>query len=259
MKLALLCDYGLDDAIATLYLLNNAEKFEKIDILPIGGNVPLSMAVDNAKRILSFAQISDENIRVVDTTVIHQFEEYLPEIHGKDGIGDILPLEYTYNKPLMPYDLWLSDIDDSYVVLSLGPATLTVDILRKKNIKNLIIMGGNIAETPNYGEYEFNHGMDAEAFAECVKHDHFTATLDTPISKFCDFNKIKLNSDGLMEKFIKRAVELSNFRNEKECYIYDLVAAVYLLHPEKFIVEKATDNFGNTLKVLKYIASSPLI
>ena len=51
-SVAILCDYGVDDAIATLYLLENAKHFDKIDILAIGGNFPLEE---------TFKKVSDHN------------------------------------------------------------------------------------------------------------------------------------------------------------------------------------------------------
>lgn len=259
MKIALLCDYGLDDAIATLYLFKSADKFQQIDILPIAGNFSLKTSMNNIKRILSNIKHVPKNIRLVNTAAVLQHEEFLPQIHGKDGIGDILPEEASYTGEIMDYNMWIDELDASYTIVSLGPCTVTLDILKKSTCHSLLLMGGNISEKPNYNEYEFNHGMDIAAFTECVKNHHVIATLDTCHCDLCDFNNIKLKDDDLFEKMVKRAVQLSNERREDGCYIYDLIAAVYLLHPKKFLEEKMKDNFGNHLNVLKYIDNSPLI
>ncbi len=259
MKLALLCDYGLDDMVATLYLLKHADKFEQIDILPVGGNFPLADAFNNAKRILTYVERLPSNVNLVDTSSVAQFEEKLAEIHGADGIGNFLPKEHKYDGKVLDYDVWLGTVDESYVIMSLGPCTVTADILKNKSVNSLILMCGNIAEPPNHGEYEFNHGMDPAAFSECVEKPHFVATLDTCHCEQCDFNRIKIENDGLFERAIKKAVELSNSRGEKSCYIYDLVAAKYLLHPELFTSYSATDPFGNRLNVLKYISTEQII
>ena len=259
MKIALLCDYGLDDAIATLYLFKNAEKFEKIDILPIAGNFPLQIAMNNAKRILSQVEELPPNINLVDTSVVPQFEASVSDIHGVDGMGDFLPQEQGYKGEVISYNDWINDVDEEYTVLSLGPCTVTLDILKKRKIGSLIMMGGNIAEPPNFDVYEFNHGMDPTAFAECVKFNHFVATLDTCHCAPCDFNLIDFKDSGLFGKTVKRYIEMSNSRAEKGCYIYDLVATVYLLQPEKFSSEFKTDPFGNRLNVLKYTSQNSII
>lgn len=259
MKIALLCDYGLDDAVATLYLFKNAEKFEQIDILPIAGNFPLQVAMNNAKRILSNVESLPKNINLVDTSSVSQFEAFLPEIHGADGMGDFMPQEQDYVGQIMSYENWLNGVDEGYAILSLGPCTVTLDILKRRKVGALIMMGGNIAEPPNFDKYEFNHGMDPDSFAECVKFNHFVATLDTCHCAPCDFNLIDFKDDGLFGKAVKRYIELSNSRAEKGCYIYDLVAVAYLLQPEKFSSEFKTDPFGNRLNVLKYTSQNSII
>ncbi len=259
MKIALLCDYGLDDAIATLYLLKNAEKYEQIDILPVGGNFSLQMTMNNAKRILSQIEALPKNVTLVDTSSVPQNGDCLPNIHGADGMGDFLPQEPCYAEKIQSYDAWIDGVDESYVLVSLGPCTVTYDILKKCKVNSVIMMGGNISERPNFGAYEFNHGMDPVAFSECVKFNHSIATLDTCHCGPCDFNYITLKNDGLFERAVKRYVELSNERKEEGCYVYDLVAIIYLMHPERFSSECKEDAFGNRLNVLKYVSRDPIV
>ncbi len=252
-NLALFCDYGLDDAAATLYLLKNADKFENIYILPIAGNVPLKTSHTNALRLLTYVESVPENVHIINTSSVSQNEEYLPSIHGKDGIGDILPLEFDKNIKVTPYNEWIDKVDSSFVLVSVGPCTVPLDVLNKKGELPLLIMGGNIAEPPNYKGYEFNHGMDVDAFAACVKYPHFAGTLDTCHNPLCDFNLYKSDTDTLFDRVVKRGVEMSNERGEKGSFIYDLITVIYLTNPEKFTAETLTDKDGNVLTVLKYI------
>ncbi len=46
-KIILICDYGLDDAIATSYILEHFRLFYKIDIIPVSGNMPLEISIKN--------------------------------------------------------------------------------------------------------------------------------------------------------------------------------------------------------------------
>ena len=192
-SLAILCDYGLDDLAATAYILEHAANFEKIDILAVGGNFPLDVAFLNAKRIMDSYEELPTNVRLVDTSSVSQFGESIPHIHGADGMGNVLPPpdeKLCERIHALPYDEWLRYLDDSYILLSLGPCTVTADILRRHGALPLILMAGNIAEPPNFNGYEFNHALDIPAFAECVKYPHAAATLDSCHAPLCDFYKI---------------------------------------------------------------------
>ncbi len=258
-NIALLCDYGLDDAIATLYLFNNADNFEKIDILPIAGNFPRHKTLVNAKRLLTYADHLPENVRIVDTASVEQPGEDIPEIHGNDGMGDVLDTRYEEKVPVISYEEWLDELDNNYIIVSLGPCTVTLDILRKKGDISLIMMAGNISEEPNYNGYEFNHGVNTEAFAECVKYPHATVTLDTCHCDCCNLNKTTISKNGLLGELISRYHDLSKSRNEEICAIYDLTAVVYAIHPEKFVITQKTDKDGNVISVLEYISQEPII
>ncbi|MBR2043056.1 MAG: nucleoside hydrolase [Clostridia bacterium] len=259
MKIALLCDYGFDDAIATLHLFNNADKFDGIDILPVAGNFPLETAFNNAKRLVYNAEVLPEKLRIVNTAEIEQKGENIPHIHGNDGMGDILPAEYEEKVSVISYGDWLNEVNEDYVILSLGPCTVTADLLSKKGSLPLIMMAGNINERPNYKSYEFNHGVNPDAFAKCVKHPHKAATLDTCHCDKIDLNVTSVKKDGLIGKMIARYKEMSNVRKDDFCAIYDLVAVVYLLHPERFTSEVKIDAFNNAVTVLRYISEEPII
>lgn len=258
-NIALLCDYGLDDAIATLYLFQNANNFGKIDILPISGNFPQSQTFINAKRLIFNADILPQNVRIVDTAVLSQKGDSIPEIHGNDGMGDLLKAEFEEKVPVIDYQQWIEELDKSYIIVSLGPCTVTSDILKKKGALPLVMMAGNINESPNYNGYEFNHGIDTESFAECVKYPHVSATLDTCHCENCDLNKITVNETGLLGRLLQRYRDMSNSRNETVCAVYDLTAIVYLIYPERFNILQKYDKDGNLVSVLEYIGEGPII
>ena len=258
-NLALLCDYGLDDLIATLYLFEHADGFGRIDILPVAGNFPLAQAFVNAKRVVTYTDVLPEKVRIVDTSSVPQKGECIPEIHGRDGMGDVLPPEYEEKVPVVGYEEWLGEVDGSYVILSLGPCAVTADILRKKGALPLIMMAGNIAEPPNYNGREFNHGVDVAAFAQTVKYPHVSATLDTCHSPKCDLNRIEVPTEGILGRMLCRYREMSRERKEAVCSVYDLTAVIYLLFPERFVVEQRTDPDGNLVSVLRYIAEAPIL
>lgn len=250
-KIILICDYGLDDAVATSYILENYQLFEKIEIIPVAGNMPLEISFKNAIRILDNLKIIPDNVRVIDTSFISQQYEYLDYIHGKDGIGDFLPQESCINIEPIEFNTWIKTITNDYLIVSLGPCTVANKILNSIDLP-LLIMGGNISQQPNYNGYEFNHGIDISAFEACVKHHHVIATLDTCHNPYCNFYKINIDNNNLSTCFIKRSVELSKQRNEKEAYIYDFITILYLFYPEKFIISNCIDKDGNELSMLLY-------
>ncbi len=258
-KVALLCDYGMDDAIATLYLLKHATLFEKIDILAIGGNFPQKDSLVNIKRLLTYADSVPSNLRVVDTASAPQSENHIPEIHGNDGMGDVLPAVFEEKAPVITYEEWLRDVDADTVIVSLGPCSVTQDILQKKGALPLILMAGNVAEPPNYNGYEFNHGMDTAAFAETVKHPHAVATLDTCHVPACNLNMLTLPAEGLFARMLQRYQALSKGRGEEICSVYDMVAVAYLIHPDRFVTEDATDPDGNRLSLLRYVSKKSIL
>ncbi len=256
-KLAVLCDYGLDDAVATCCLLEHSEQFAQIDLVPVGGNFPLKTSFDNAKRLLArYGHV--KNVRLVDTSSLPQPFETLCHIHGNNGMGDLLP-DPVPEIPSLDYRQWVKTLSpEDTVLLSLGPCTVTLDILNTVGPLPLVMMAGNIAEPPNYKGYEFNHGLDTVAFGECVKYPHVTATLDTCHHPLLDFYHIVPEGDSLFCRFVTRAVEFARKRGDDKASIYDLTAVFYLLNPSRFSVARQTDRDGNLLSVLQYTDSRPM-
>ena len=89
-RIIIFCDYGLDDAIATVHILGNAEMFEHIDVVPVGGNVTVDTAFRNAHTLLQYAKADKRKVRIVDTRAFGQAAADIPDIHGADGMGDML-------------------------------------------------------------------------------------------------------------------------------------------------------------------------
>ena len=83
-RYVLLCDYGLDDAVATLYLLNNSLKGDRFDIMPVGGNSEVNAAYANAQKLLAFYEGDKNGVRIVDTRSVAQPWAKLPSVHGDD-------------------------------------------------------------------------------------------------------------------------------------------------------------------------------
>ncbi len=255
-NIVIFADYGLDDAAATVSIFKSAEKFESIVLIPIGGNVPANIAYRNCHTLVSnFKQLLDK-ITVVNTCHLKQPNEYLATIHGNDGMGDFFthPEEKTQVNELF-FEDWLNNYySGNEVVLSLGPATLVKETLIKKAPKELVIMGGCVKEKPNFNGREFNHALDVEAFAFCLKFPHTAITLDTCRIKKLDMRQYEITGEDIHSKILIADQKLSITRKEEGCYVWDDIAANFVLFPERFTVSEEIDIDGNKINQAKYIS-----
>lgn len=235
-RLIMFCDYGLDDAIATLHILKNADMFAKIDIVPIGGNVSVDTAYRNAHTLLSHAHADKHKVRIIDTRNIAQYAADIPDIHGNDGIGDLLSPQES-DLQVVDFEAFKSELKSTAdvtrdCVLSLGPCTVP-NMLGYVPFCT-VLMGGTVNEPPNYGDYEFNEGCDTAAFKAYAYAATAVATLDTCHDKGFGFESFTMHdplADGLIEKY----VHMCNSRNAIVT-VYDYVAALAVTNPDKFDV-----------------------
>lgn len=252
MKYVILCDYGLDDACATLLLMKNISKTDSVDIVAVGGNDGVEKAFSNAKTLIS--NFDDQtNVTLVDTRSIKQNAAYLPSIHGNDSMGDIFSLQ-NFTAPVVEFGKWLENLTSDITLISLGPCTITKMILDKiKTVKTLLIMGGNVSEVPNFKNREFNHEMDVSAFADVVKHPHLIATLDTCRVDYYNFASRVFDGEDWLSRALARSVELANARHFGRSFVYDYICVDYLFSSKKWTVQEQVDPDGNVLSVLKYV------
>lgn len=252
-RYAVLCDYGLDDACATIYLLDNAEDGDRFDILPVGGNSEVNVAYRNAQTLIAeYARRGGnaDNVRIVDTRKLEQPWAKLPSIHGEDGMGDLF-VPAVSSVPVIDFADWLNENTDPLYVVSLGPCTVTDIIMKNVRVENLLIMGGCVAEVPNFHGYEFNHYLDIPAFNACTKYPHVVATLDSCRTPKFNLAGKHFTDGSLLSTLLNRSIELAMARHPDNCYVYDYIAVHYVVHPDLFTIEKVVDGEGNLLSELK--------
>lgn len=260
MKLILCCDYGLDDAAATVDALMHAKEdgYSEVVLVAVGGNVPSEVSLENAKKLLGDLPFFYPETTVVDTTAEAQPSEYLNLIHGEDGMGDLFAPRPEFGVRVLSFAEWLKSLSGEYVLLSLGPMTLVPRILACGTCKKFVFMGGNIAEAPNFKGYEFNHALDRNAFAETVKkYPHVAVTMDTCRNKLFNIQEHGVAGDGLMRAIVNRSRALTFRSGEKGCYVWDDIAVKALRHPDWFETYEATDRDGNRLTIARYTRSLP--
>lgn len=276
-KVIIFSDYGLDDAVAAAYLLKTC-KCKSIDIVAIAGNTTAENSLNNAVKLLHNSSKCEAKITLVDTTDEPQNYAHLPSIHGNDGMGDLFS-DVEYPKDTIKFDKWLASIDpDSKpTIVSLGPATLVVPLIKKLNLfkdknsnnslennidtnidnninikskSNILMMGHNIDHEPNYMGEEFNFALDIENFEWCLKNtDCVVATLDTCRASTFNLAGKHALSDDLFAKLLNKSIHLATLRHSDNAYIYDYIAVRYLTTDEFEIVDKL-DKRGNNVRML---------
>ncbi len=255
MKLVLFCDYGLDDAAATYDALSHAiaDGYEEVHLVAVAGNVPAAVSLVNAKKLVAHCDFARPTVYIVDTTDEKQPAEYLKDIHGNDGMGDLFPIKEPRNVRVVKFSDWLARFSGEYDFLSLGPMTLVPALLKKARPRRFIFMGGNIAEIPNFRGYEFNHALNRCAFSECAKFVHVAVTMDTCRHPLFNIQQKEIAGEDIPHRIVRRSRELTFRSGEVGCYVWDDVAVKALRHPEWFETEVRTDQDGNELIVAKYI------
>lgn len=251
--LVVLSDYGLDDAVASLRLFSHADLFQKIDVVAVGGNVSPALSLKNAKRVAAQAKPFATPVRFVDTTAVFQPHENLYDIHGADGVGGDVFTEKESAAPVLTLAEFLAEREEIDVLLSLGPMTVTKEVLSRRAVKDFLFMAGCVDGKPNYHGYEFNHGLNKEAFAYCAKFPHRAVLLDAAC-KALNVQHLPLSAPDLFTRAIKKYRDLGISRGETSCTVWDDVAILALLYPALFTETVKTDRDGNRLFSLHYAA-----
>ena len=238
-RLVVFADYGLDDACATAYLLSHRGEYRFIDIVPVGGNVDAFTALKNACKLLAVAKTyctGLDGVRLVDTSGVAQPSCNLPSVHGVDGMGDLFA-DAPAPVCTVLYEEWLRALSGNYRILSLGPCTMVKRTLigaPAQPCAPVVIMGGCNDEEPNFNGYEFNDGLDPDSFSWVLDRPHLAVTLDTcRVAQFNFINRGK-GGDGLLDILLNKSVELAAARHADRCYVYDYIAALALLYPQRF-------------------------
>ena len=253
MKLVLFCDYGLDDAAATVDALMHSQEdgYEEVVLVAIGGGVPPTISLRNAIRLVSNCDFAHAPVTIVDTTAQEQPFEFLTGVHGGDGMGNLFG-DKPFHARVLPFSKWLNDFSGEYRLVGLGPMTLTLELLKKCEPEKFVFMGGNIENAPNFHGDEFNFALDREAFCEAVKYPHAAVTLDSCRSPFFKLQHERIEG-GLLERILSRARELALMTGAKECYPQGEIAVKYLRHPNWFTLRYGEDQNENELTYAQYV------
>ena len=254
MTLVLFCDYGLDGAAATVDALMHSQEdgYQEVVLVAIGGCVPPTISLRNAIRLVSGCNFSHSPVTIVDTTQEEQPFEFLTNVQGGDGMGNLFE-DGPFHAKVVPFDRWLNAFSGGYRLLSLGPLTLVIKLLQKCAPEQFVFLGGNIAAEPNFHGCEFNQALDPAAFQEAVKYPHAAVTLDSCQSRFLKIAHEEIGGQSLFKRIVSRARELALMSGKKEVCLSGDIALKLLRHPNWFLLRYGEDEEGNGLTYAEYV------
>lgn len=165
-------DPGVDDAIAILLALAS-EELDVVGITAVAGNSPLVDTARNARRLLDLAGRHDVPVAAGCAKPLGVTEYASGEVHGNDGLGDLV-----WDEPSVALDPrhgveLLKDLIDEgpLTIVAIGPLTNLAVLLQRypgidEQVERVVIMGGASFEGNVTPAAEFNIWYDPEAAAE---------------------------------------------------------------------------------------------
>ncbi|PHV71071.1 ribonucleoside hydrolase RihC [Sporanaerobium hydrogeniformans] len=247
-------DPGIDDALAIAIALYSNELDVKL-ITTVAGNVGIDKTTYNALRLLKFFQ--KENVPVAvgaDRPLIRSYED-ASSVHGKSGMEGYdfepptqIPIEENAVNAMRRV---IMESKEAITIVAIGPLTNIALLLKiypevKKNIKEVVMMGGS-ASRGNMGVMsEYNVGVDPEA-AYILFHSGLEIAmvgLDVGFKALVfpeDSEAIRtMNKTGEMAYCLFKKYRGGSFNTGLK--IYDSTALAYLLAPQIYeIVETYVD------------------
>lgn len=243
-------DPGIDDALAIAIALFSEELDVKL-ITTVAGNVGLDKVTYNALRLMKYFEREDVPVAMgADRPLIREYVD-ASNVHGKSGMEG-----FDFEEPTVSaidknaVDAMREVILQSEVPVTLVPIAPLTNIALllktypevKKNIAEIVMMGGS-ASRGNMGVMsEFNVAVDPEA-AHIVFHSGVKLTmvgLDVGLKALVlpeDSEKIKdMNKTGKMAYCLFKKYRGGSFQTGLK--MYDSSAIAYLLAPALFQAEE---------------------
>ena len=243
-------DPGIDDALAIAIALFSDELDVKL-ITTVAGNVGLDKVTYNALRLLKYFEREDIPVAMgADSPLIRPYED-ASNVHGKSGMEG-----FDFEEPTISaikenaVDAMRKVIMESaepVTLVPISPLTNIALLLKtypevKKNIREIVMMGGSASRGNKGVMSEFNVALDPEA-AHMVFHSGVKLTmvgLDVGLKALVlpqDSERIKdMNKTGAMAYCLFKKYRGGSFNTGLK--MYDSSAIAYLLAPEMFTAEE---------------------
>ena len=239
-------DPGIDDAVAIAIALFSEELDVKL-ITTVAGNVSLDLVTGNALKLLTFL---DQKIPVAmgaAEPLIRPFEN-AASVHGASGMDG-----YDFGEPdrsllleehaITAMRRVILESDEPVTLVPIAPMTNIALLLKvypevKKNIKEIVFMGGSLTRGNKSVMGEFNMALDPEAAKIVFKSGLpiVMAGLDMGLKALVypeDSEKIRsMSKTGEMFYALFRKYRGGSFGTGLK--MYDSCAVAYLLCPKMF-------------------------
>ncbi|WP_220739920.1 nucleoside hydrolase [Leuconostoc miyukkimchii] len=250
-KVIIDADPGIDDSLAILVALNSPE-LDVIGISIVEGNVPTSIGVQNALKVLREARRLDIPVFSGATVPLKHAYTSAQDTHGMDGLGDSnIPAVTEVRASTMDAQAGYADLLSHHSdvwFLALGPLTNVAQFIQQQPIKwqhisRLVVMGGaykSHGNTSPVAEYNFWVDPDAADFVfknspieiELVPLDVTRQILLTP-----NILQLMQYIDSPKTDFVNKIIQFYfQFHWDQEhvlgAVINDPLVIVYVLHPE---------------------------
>ena len=164
-------DPGVDDAIAIFLALRSPELHVEA-VTPVCGNVPLSLTLPNALRLVEIAGRTDIPVAAGAATPLVRRLVTAKYAHGNNGLGGV-----DFPEPkLKPVSETATELIRRIVranpgeisIVAVGPLTNVATVLKSDPtiaplIKSIVIMGGSLSGGNITPAAEFNFYVDPEA------------------------------------------------------------------------------------------------
>lgn len=261
-KIIIDTDPGIDDTMAIFFAFQ-APEFEVLGLTTVFGNVPVSMAANNALSLVELAQHDIPVCKGVSMPHVGPEASYAFFVHGDDGLGNI-----NHPKPSTTLDKrsaaqFIVDMAHQYpgeislvAVGPLGNLALALKLQPElpKLIKAVNIMGGaafvpgnvtpvaeaNIWNDPFAAEIVFGAGWEINMFGLDV-------TYDLPFAP--DFTAKLAQQNPTLGGFVEQSAKFysafySQGKDELVCYFHDAFPLAYMLDPSLFSMTKGHLRIG---------------
>lgn len=164
-------DPGVDDAIAIFLALRSPE-LQIEAVTPVSGNVPLSLTLPNALRLLEIAGRSDIPVAAGAANPLVRRLVTAKYAHGNNGLGGVdFPEPKTKPVAETATELICRIVranPGEISIVAIGPLTNVATVLKSDStisplIKSIVIMGGSLSGGNITPAAEFNIYVDPEA------------------------------------------------------------------------------------------------
>lgn len=247
------CDPGVDDA-ATIIVAAKSNK-EIVGISAVSGNVLLDKTYENARRLVSFADLRTKVYKGAKKPLTRE-PVTAAYIHKEDGLGGVsLPATEEKEEEKKAWDA-LYDAINKYgkelEILAIGPLTnIAIALMKYPDIKDrverIIIMGGSTTAGNITPAAEFNIYVDPEAahrvFESGIEIIMFglDVTMKAYLTDedFKKFSEIDTKQSKFLEKCLRHSLEFSKQHGLKGVALHDVCTVLYLEKPELFKMKEA--------------------